>query len=123
MISLLSGNQRLLLTIDERGSWAQLYFPHPGMHQQLQQARVGLFDEATQEFTWVDQEGEMPEEMRHLEASNACRTRLRRMGLEVTLDDVVHPNLDLVIRRIALRNPGPATRRMRVFRYQSLNIA
>ncbi|MEA3143375.1 MAG: hypothetical protein QOG31_699, partial [Thermoplasmata archaeon] len=122
MISLLSGNQRVLLTVDERGGWAQLYFPHPGMHQQLQQARVGLYDEATKAFTWVDQEGEMPEEMRYLEASNACRTRLKRMGLEVTLDDVVHPNLDLVIRRIALRNPGPATRRMRVFRYQSLNI-
>jgi GH15 family glucan-1,4-alpha-glucosidase len=122
MISLLSGNQRVLLTVDERGGWAQLYFPHPGLHQQLQQARVGLFDEASQEFTWVDQEGEMPEEMRYLEASNACRTRLRRMGLEVTLDDIVHPNLDLVIRRIALRNPGPLPRRMRIFRYQSLNI-
>ncbi|HEX2066717.1 MAG TPA: glycoside hydrolase family 15 protein, partial [Candidatus Thermoplasmatota archaeon] len=122
MISLMSGNQRVLLTIDERGSWTQLYYPHPGMHQQLQQARVGLYDEATQAFTWVDQEGEMPVEMRYLEASNACRTRLKRMGLEVTLDDVVHPNLDLVIRRIALRNPGPAARRMRIFRYQSLSI-
>lgn len=123
MISLLSGNQRVLLTVDERGAWAQLYFPRPGMHQQLQQARVGLFDEATKAFTWVDQEGEMPEAMQYLESSNACRTRLSRMGLEVTLDDVVHPNMDLVIRRIAIRNPGPTTRRLRIFRYQSLNIA
>jgi oligosaccharide amylase len=122
MISLLSGNQRVLLTIDERGGWGELFFPHPGMHQQLRQARVGLFDADTQAFTWVDQEGERPHEMGYLESSNACRTRLRRMGLEVTLDDLVHPNLDLVVRRIALRNPGPATRRMRVFRYQSLNI-
>lgn len=123
MIALLAGNQRVLLTIDERGSWTQLYFPHPGMHQQLQQARVGLFDEESQAFTWVDQEGDLPFEMHHLEDSNACRTRLRRMGLEVTLDDVVHPDLDLVIRRIALHNPGPLARRMRIFRYQSLNIA
>ncbi|MES2153984.1 MAG: glycoside hydrolase family 15 protein [bacterium] len=123
MIALLCGNQRLLLTIDERGSWAQLYFPQPGMHQQLQGARVGLFDEATKAFAWVDQEGELPTGMHYLEDSNACRTSLRRMGLDVTLEDVVHPNLDLVIRRIALRNPGPTTRRMRIFRYQSLNIA
>ncbi|HUR62584.1 MAG TPA: glycoside hydrolase family 15 protein [Candidatus Thermoplasmatota archaeon] len=122
MISLLSGNQRVLLTIDERGAWTQLYYPHPGMHQQLQQARVGLYDEATKAFTWVDHEGEMPDEMQFLEDSNAARTRLRRMGLEVTLDDIVHPNLDLVIRRIAIRNPGTHARRVRVFRYQSLNI-
>jgi len=123
MISLLCGNQRLLLTIDERGAWAQLYFPRPGMHQQLQGARVGLFDEASKQFAWVDQEGEVPVEMRYLDDSNACRTTLLRMGLDVMLDDVVHPNLDLVIRRIAIRNPGPTTRRVRVFRYQSLNIA
>lgn len=122
MISLLAGNQRVLLTVDERGGWVQLYYPHPGMHQQLQQARVGLFDAASQEFTWVDQEGDRPEEMRYLESSNACRTRLRRLGLDVTLDDVVHPNLDLVIRRVTLRNPGPAARSLRVFHYQSLNI-
>lgn len=123
MIALLSGNQRVLLTIDERGSWTQLYYPYPGMHQQLLQARVGLYDESSKAFTWVDQEGDMPIEMHYLEDSNASRTKLRRMGLDVTIDDVVHPNLDLVIRRIALRNPGPATRRMRIFRYQSLNIA
>ncbi len=123
MISLLSGNQRVLLTIDERGSWTQLYFPHPGMHQQLQQSRVGLYDEDTKAFTWVDQEGDMPVEMRYLEDSNASRTRLRRMGLDITFDDVVHPNLDLVIRRITLYNPEAGARRMRIFHYQSLNIA
>jgi GH15 family glucan-1,4-alpha-glucosidase len=92
------------------------------MQQQLQHARIGLFDEETRAFTWVDQEGDLPTSMGYVDASNACRTHLERMGLAVTFDDVVHPNLDLVIRRIALHNPGPATRRMRVFSYQSLNI-
>jgi alpha,alpha-trehalase len=123
MISLLSGNSRILLTVDERGGWAQLYFPYPGLHQQLQQTRVGLFDEATKDFSWVDQEGDPPVEAGYLEESNVARTRLQRLGLDVVLDDMVHPNLDLIVRRITLRNPGPRSRRMRVFHYQSLNIA
>ncbi|MEA3190359.1 MAG: hypothetical protein QOD77_941 [Thermoplasmata archaeon] len=122
MISLTSGNSRILLTVDERGSWAQLYYPRPGLHQQLQQARVGLFDADTDSFSWVDQGGEAPLEMGYLEESGATRTRLQRLGVHITLDDMVHPNLDLIIRRITVRNPGDKPRRLRVFHYQSLNI-
>lgn len=123
MISAMSGNSRILLTIDERGSWAQLYYPYPGLHQQLHESRLGLFDEASREFTWVDQEGDAPLEITYLEGSNAARTRLRRLQLDVTIDDMVHPNLDLIIRRVAVKNPSDEGRRLRVFHYQSLNIA
>lgn len=122
MISLTSGNSRILLTVDERGSWAQLYYPRPGLHQQLQQARVGLYDVTARTFSWVDQGGEPPLEMGYLEDSGVARTRLQRLGIGITLDDMVHPNLDLVIRRITLRNPGDKPRRLRAFHYQSLNI-
>lgn len=122
MISLLAGNSRILLTVDEHGGWAQLYYPYPGLHQQLHAARLGLFDEDSTAFTWVDQGGESPVEVRYLEDSNAARTRLRRLGMDVTLDDMVHPDLDVVIRRVTLHNPGDADRRLRLFHYQSLNI-
>lgn len=122
MISLMSGNSRILLTVDERGSWAQLFFPYPGLQQQLQQTRVGLFDVADKSFVWVDQGGEAPLESGYIGESNAARTKLHRNGLDVTLDDMVHPNLDLVVRRITLTNPGPHTRKMRLSHYQSLSI-
>jgi len=122
MISALSGNSRILLTIDERGSWAQLYYPYPGLHQQLRESRLGLFDEASKEFTWVDHGGHAPLEVTYLEGSNAVRTRLQRLNLDLTIDDMVHPNLDLVIRRVVVKNPGNEARRLRVFHYQSLNI-
>ena len=123
MIALMSGNSRILLTIDERGGWSELYFPYPGLHQQLQHTRVGLYDVAAKEFEWVDQGGEPPVEMGPIEASNGARTRVRRMGLDVTMDDVVHPNVDLIIRRITVRNPPGPARSLRLFHYQSLNIA
>lgn len=123
MIALLSGNSRILLTVDERGSWVELYYPHPGLHQHLQESRLGLFDEETKALTWVDQEGEPPVEMSYLERSNAARTRVRRLALDLTIDDMVHPNLDLVIRRVTVTNPGSQRRRVRLFHYQSFNIA
>lgn len=123
MIAAMAGNSRILLTIDERGGWSQLYYPYPGLHQQLQQTRVGLFDEATKEFSWVDQGGEAPLSLGPIEGSNAARTRLKRLGFDVTLEDYVHPNLDLLIRRMVIANPGTTARKVRLFHYQSLSIA
>jgi alpha,alpha-trehalase len=123
MISLLSGNSRILLTIDERGGWSDLHYPHPGLHQQLQHTRVGLYDADAREFVWVDQGGEPALEQAPIESSHGARTRLARLGLELVLDDLVHPNIDLVIRRITVRNPPGPARNLRLFHYQSLNIA
>ena len=74
MISLLSGNSRILLTVNERGRWSQLYFPAPGLHQQLREARVGIFDEATRAFVWTDDARETPARSSYVEDSNAGRT-------------------------------------------------
>lgn len=123
MISMLSGNGRALLTLDERGAWEQLFYPYPGLHQQLEHARLGMYDHGSEAFTWVDQEGDAPVEMGYIGASNVCRTRLERLGLAVTLDDLVHPHLDMVIRRITLENPADEMRRLGLFHYQSLNMA
>ncbi|PSG96095.1 hypothetical protein BRD56_12545 [Thermoplasmatales archaeon SW_10_69_26] len=123
MMALLSGNSRLLLTIDERGGWEQLYYPHPGLQRQLHSARLGLYDTDTEEIAWVDREGAPPAEMGYIEDSNAARVVTERQGLEVTVDSMVHPELDLVIRRIELDNPGRAPREMRVFHYQTFDMA
>jgi oligosaccharide amylase len=122
MITLLSGNSRILLTVDERGNWSHLYYPYAGQFQHLHEQRVGLFDEDAKTFEWLGVGDKPRVDQGYVEHSNAGRTRHRRMDLEVTTDDMIHPNLDLVIRRITLRNPQNRTRRMRVFHYQSLTI-
>src|ERR1051326_1459242 len=102
MISLMSGNSRVLLTIDERGNWAQLYYPFPGLHQHLVRARLGIFDEDAKSFAWVGLGAEPRTEAGYLGESNVARTRIGAHGLDLVLDDLVHPNLDLVIRRIRI---------------------
>ncbi len=122
MIHALSGNGRALLTVDGRGGWKQLFYPYPGLHQQLEHARLGLFDEETETFSWVDQEGDPPVEQGHAPDSNVARTVLERQGLTLEINDMVHPDLDMVIRRIGVRSDGEA-RNVRLFHYQSLNMA
>lgn len=123
MISLLSGNSRVLLTVDERGGWEQLYYPYPGLQRQLHDSRLGLYDEQADEIVWVDQEGGPERELGYRERSNATRVRTEVMDLDLTIDAMVHPELDVVVRRVHLANPEAVARRMRVFHYQSFDIA
>ncbi len=123
MIHTLSGNGHALLTLDERGSWEQLYYPHPGLHQQLQDARLGLYDEESDTFTWIDQEGEPPQDVGYVSGTNISQTNFHRLDLDLTLHDLVHPDLDMVIRRITIQNPQNRPRHLRIFHYQSLNMA
>ncbi|MHB8632891.1 MAG: glycoside hydrolase family 15 protein [Thermoplasmatota archaeon] len=122
MIAMMSGNSRILVTMDGRGSWSELYYPHPGLHQQLQRVRVGLFDQDDEAFEWLDKAPGEDFETTPIDASDGARTRVRRLGLDVTVDDAVHPNLDLIVRRFSVNNPGDSMRRVRLFHYQSLNI-
>ncbi len=122
MISLLAGNSRILLTVDEHGGWTDLFYPYPGLHQQLRHARLGIYDEGAKAMSWVDQDGDPPTHVGYIEGSNATRVVLERLGLNVTLDDMVHPDLDIVIRRITLGNPSDTPRRIRLFHYQCLSI-
>lgn len=122
MITQLSGNARILLTVDERGSWEQLYYPYPGLHQQLRQVRLGIYDVDDESLAWVDKDGPAGESG-YVEGSNAPRTRRSMMGLNLTIDNLVHPNMDMILRRIHIQNRSDSPRRLRVFHYQSLQIA
>ncbi len=122
MITLLSGNSRILLNIDDHGRWSQLYHPHPGMFQHLHDARLGIFDEAGEKFQWLGEEGAEPVRQGYLEDSNAARSVYETLDLEVDVDDVVHPNMDLVIRRVTLKDRSGTDRKFRVFHAQGLTI-
>ncbi|HLE95841.1 MAG TPA: hypothetical protein VI997_00590, partial [Candidatus Thermoplasmatota archaeon] len=127
MITLLAGNSRVLLTVDEHGDWSNLYYPFAGQYQHLREVRLGVFDVDAGEFTWLgkgraaDDVGRVRQG--YLHDSNCMRTVHTRPGLEVTVDDVVHSNHDLIIRRLTLQNREARARHLRLMQYQSLTIA
>ena len=53
MITQLTGNGRVLLTVNENGDWNELFYPFPGQFQQLRESRLGLFEVTGSSFTWL----------------------------------------------------------------------
>src|SRR5439155_8268836 len=53
MITLLTGNSKILLTIDEKGQWSNLYYPYAGQYQHLRSVKLGIFDEDEETFAWL----------------------------------------------------------------------
>ncbi|MCI4369049.1 MAG: glycoside hydrolase family 15 protein [Thermoplasmata archaeon] len=121
MITQLTGNGRVLLTVNEKGEWNDLFYPYPGQFQHLREARLGLFDADNQGFVWLREPTSARRETRTPRPGNAPESAWEWDGTKVVVGDHVHPNHDLVIRSVRLTSPRE--RHLRLFAYQCLQIA
>lgn len=122
MITLLVGNSRVLLAVDERGDWLYLYYPYAGQFQHLLESRRMIYDEDTGTSTRVGGEG-WEVEQGYEEQTDVGWSRATKDGLEVQTRDIVHPDRNLVLREYKLTNKEPRARRLRLFQYQGMSIA
>ncbi|HEV8359751.1 MAG TPA: glycoside hydrolase family 15 protein [Candidatus Thermoplasmatota archaeon] len=120
MITLLTGNGRLLLTLNGDGEWTQLFHPYAGQFQHLREQRLGIFDAATEKFYWLRKANGFEVHQGYPEGGHTCLTRWEGHGLEVGARDHVHPNHDLVVRTFTAK--APTERALRLFAYHSLTI-
>ncbi len=121
MITQVTGNGRLLLTVNENGDWNELFYPFPGQFQHLREARLGVFDVPGSKFTWLRRGNgfeirQMPYGTGHLPESV-----WKGHGLSISVRDHVHPNHDLVARVFRVRADSP--RSVRLFAYHAFQIA
>jgi len=125
MITLLAGNQRILLTVDETGNWTNLYYPYAGQYQHARDVKLGLFDEKDGSFSWLGEDrATWTVEQRHGDHTNTAVTVYRNPdNVEVKVTDMVHSNHDLIIRKIEVKDLSGENRKLRVFCYHSLTIA
>ena len=123
MIRLLTGNGRILLTLDEKGNWSNLYYPWAGQYQHVRNVRLGLFDVEEESFAWLGDDPAWTIEQDYYKGSNAGRTLYVGPYADVEVVDSVHSNHDLIIRRVDVHNKTPHDRTFRLFNYQSLMVA
>ena len=121
MITQLTGNGRVLLTLNADGQWGWLFYPYAGMFQHLRETRLGVYDVAAARFHWLRSGNGFSLRQDYPGQGNAPQSVWTGEGIEVTTTDHVHPNHDLIVRVIAVKST-PA-RELRLFAYQSLNIA
>lgn len=122
MISLLMGNSRVLLAVDENGDWLYIYYPYAGQFQHLLDSRRVIYDVDDGSLIWLGREG-WEVDQGYEDETNVGWSRARGHGLEVSTHDMVHPDRDLVLRAYELKNMGSRRRRLRLFQYQSMSIA
>jgi glucoamylase len=121
MITLVAGNGRLLLTVNEHGDWNELFYPFPGQFQQLREARLGLFDVRAGKFAWLRRGNGFSIEQRPVGAGHLPESTWTGEGLQLTLRDHIHPNHDLIVRTIRVR--AEPARPLRLFAYHAFQIA
>jgi oligosaccharide amylase len=121
MITQLAGNGRILLTVNGDGEWNQLFYPYPGQFQHLREMRLGVYDVPGRRFDWLRTGNGFSVRQEPSGPANFPESRWKGHGLSIRVEDLVHPNHDLVMRIIRLR-ADPA-RSVRLFSYHSLQIA
>jgi oligosaccharide amylase len=120
MITLLTGNGRLLLTLNADGEWSQLFYPYAGHFQHLRESRLGVYDVEQQSFHWLRREAGFRVRQSYPDGGSTCLTRWEGHDLDVEARDHVHPNHDLLVRVLRARADTP--RDLRLFAYHSLTI-
>ncbi len=121
MITQLTGNGRLLLTVNENGDWNELFYPFPGQFQQLREARLGLYDVAAAKFAWLRRGNGYEIHQEPKGPGHLPESVWTGHGITISVRDHVHPNHDLVARVFRVR-AAPA-RPLRLFAYHAFQIA
>jgi len=121
MITQITGNGRVLLTVNENGDWNELFYPFPGQFQQLREARLGIFDVTGSKFTWLRRGNGFEIQQMPYGAGHLPESVWKGHGLTISVRDHVHPNHDLVARVFRVRADVP--RSVRLFAYHAFQIA
>ena len=94
MLTQLTGNGRLLLTVNGDGQWGSLFYPYAGQFQHLRETRLGVFEVANQQFTWLTGGNGFDLVQSEGALGNAPRAVWKGRGIEVRATDgtgVVQP--------------------------------
>ena len=123
--SLVLGNGTMLATFDEFLQMRDLYFPHVGMEDHTTYGnvhRLGFFVER-KGFSWVgDGTWEVVPGFKAETLVGNSRLRNDRLGITITLEDCVHPILNILLRRLLIRSLDGTPKNVRCFFHHNFKI-
>ncbi len=112
---LVLGNGTLLVNLDRNLNIRDLYYPHVGLYNHVggYKNRIGVWvggQFSWLEDTWLIRIGYKPRTLiTDVHASNG------RLGIGLRFNDTVHPELNLLLRRVSVENLHPEEREIRLF--------
>ncbi|MEW6522654.1 MAG: glycoside hydrolase family 15 protein [Bacillota bacterium] len=114
--ALVVGNGRLLVNFDERLVMRELYFPHVGMVNHIEGDRnvAGIWVDGS--FDWLNSDG-WERALGYSEDSlvTHCEARHRDLRVQVTINDAVHYQENVLLRKFTVTNLALDNREIRLF--------
>jgi GH15 family glucan-1,4-alpha-glucosidase len=123
--ALVLGNGRTLATFDDRLQLRDLYYPHVGMEDHTTYGnvhRLGFWVEG-RGFSWLsDSDWQITIGYRLETLVGESVLRSERLGIEVRVEDSVHPVHDVLLRRFFIRSLTGSACTVRLFAHHDFHI-
>jgi len=123
--SLVLGNSRVLAMFDEHMLLRELYYPYVGMEDQTTYGhmhRIGMFVEGIG-FSWLnDGTWQISPNYKQDTLVGDSTLRNERLGIEINLQDYVHPVHDVLLRHFHMRSLDGRKKKVRLFFHHDFHI-
>lgn len=114
--SIVLGNGKMLVCLDEHGFVRDLYFPFVGLENHVlgKKHRIGVFVDS--KFSWLDDgsweisQGYQPETM-----VGYMVAKSENLGLSLVFEDIVYNESDVFVRKVEVYNHYDSTREIKIF--------
>ncbi len=117
------GNQSLLINIDKWLQIRDIYFPHVGQENHLlgHVQRTGVYTDGR--LSWINEDG-WERQIAYKKDTLATENRAlnKDLGVELNLEENVHCNANIFIRKITVRNTRNYEREIRLFFNNHLHL-
>lgn len=112
---LVIGNGRLLVNLDRNLNIRDLYYPHVGLHNHVNGHlnRIGVWVDG--QFSWLNDTWSVRLNYRPSTIVTDAYAVNGRLGIGLRFNDAVHPELNILLRRITVENMYPEAREVRLF--------
>jgi GH15 family glucan-1,4-alpha-glucosidase len=122
--NLVLGNGNILVNFDRRLLLRDLFFPYVGMENQVAGPRCGIGCWDGENFSWLDEDS-WQKELTYLPdtlVSRVCAVN-EASGLELLINDTVHYQKNVFLRRLQVQNRRRSEREVRLFFTQDLSLS
>lgn len=117
MPTAIAGNSKILIGLDQNGTWTELFYPHVGKYQNLRCLYAGLYNN---KLTWFK---DADSKQYYLEGTNVIVNEYRMDGLIAVNSIFVHPNHDVIVSRYTVKNTTDEHKQVKLYIYENLKLA
>jgi glucoamylase len=117
----LIGNGRVLAKVQADGALTEAFFPSIGFYRHIMQSQFGLHDRRTGKSLWLSNR-DFVAEQHYLEDTNVLQTTFSRDSYRLVLTDFVHPETNVIVRTLEIRNVGTETMDLGIFHMEASSL-